>query len=394
MLGGYKISQLQQEKNSNVRLNNGAHPELETEQDGAVAKAGAASGDLLDLVEAVEEEAVSEQAEQIAEDRAWLSHRLLNVRTLLSFALALGLLAFIFTRFDLDPAEIWQVLKETNLLFFAAGFVVYYSAFILRGLRWRTLLSNVGLTRKAGYSIPGVAGLIEIIYLSWFVNCIVPAKLGDAYRSYLLKRNADVSFSRTIGTILAERIIDLLILFSLLCVSAFLTFQGRLPGDMNLVLAFGALLVVIILGGLIALRGFSQQLLKLIPERYRSKFQHFQHGTLQSFRRRSIPMLIGFTASIWLLEGGRLFFVTQALDQGHLITLPIVIFIALASSLLTTLPVTPGGIGLVEGAVVVVLVWVGVDQPTAISIALLDRLINYWSIVVGGLVVYLVSKKK
>jgi hypothetical protein len=72
----------------------------------------------------------------------------------------------------------------------------------------------------------------------------------------------------------------------------------------------------------------------------------------------------------------------------------VVIFIALASSLLTTLPFTPGGIGLVEGAVVGVLKLFGVDDNTAISIALLDRLINYWSIVIGGFIVYLLSRRK
>src|SRR3712207_7067169 len=40
-----------------------------------------------------------------------------------------------------------------------------------------------------------VLGISEIVMLSWFANCIVPAKLGDAYRAYLLKRTAGVSFS-------------------------------------------------------------------------------------------------------------------------------------------------------------------------------------------------------
>jgi len=35
-----------------------------------------------------------------------------------------------------------------------------------------------------------------------------------------------------------------------------------------------------------------------------------------------------------------------------------------------------------------------VDQPTAISIALLDRLINYWSIIAGGIIVYIASHRK
>jgi uncharacterized protein (TIRG00374 family) len=96
---------------------------------------------------------------------------------------------------------------------------------------------------------------------------------------------------------------------------------------------------------------------------------------------------------IWLLEGGRLFFVTRSLD-AHEVTLSAVIFIALLSSLVTTIPATPGGAGLVEGAVALSLGLFLTDQHLAVSIALLDRLINYWSLIVGGLVLYLISRRK
>jgi glycosyltransferase 2 family protein len=76
------------------------------------------------------------------------------------------------------------------------------------------------------------------------------------------------------------------------------------------------------------------------------------------------------------------------------VTLSAVIFIALLSSLLTTLPLTPGGVGVVEGAVTVALGLFLNDPTLALSIALLDRLINYWSLVVGGFVLYLVSKRR
>lgn len=331
-------------------------------------------------------------AEEITDDQSWLAHRLRDPRTIFSFLLALALLVFIFTRFDVKPGEIWGVIQHANLAIFALAFVVYYSAFVLRALRWEKLLANVGFVRERGYKIPSIPGLIEIIYLSWFVNCIVPAKLGDAYRSYLLKRAAGISFSRIIGTILAERMIDILILFSLLLASALLTFQGRVPTELNLTIAFGGLLVVVLLIGLAAMRRFGHVVERLVPSRFREKYVKLQEGTLQSFRRRSLPTLIGYTAMIWLLEGGRLFFVTRSLDTH--IDLAVVIFIALASSLLTTLPLTPGGVGLVEGAVFVVLRTVGVDDATALSIALLDRLINYWSIVGGGIIVYVASHRK
>src|SRR4051794_24936429 len=85
--------------------------------------------------------------EQIAEDRFWLVHRLRDPRTLLSFGLAIALLVFIFTRFDLDPAEVWQTIRQANPAYLLLGFVIYYLAFVLRGLRWQTILANVGFTR-------------------------------------------------------------------------------------------------------------------------------------------------------------------------------------------------------------------------------------------------------
>lgn len=333
--------------------------------------------------------------EDIAEDRAWLSHKLLNVRTLISFVLAIGIIAFLFTRLDINVAETWKTMLTADPLFFATGFLVYYSAFWLRAARWKMLLGNVS-GRQETKNMPGINGIVEIIYLSWFVNCIVPAKLGDAYRSYLLKRNAGVSFSSTIGTILAERVIDLLVLFGLLTMSFTLVGQGRLSTskdfNLGLVMLLGTAMVAALLVGLVGLRFFGHLILRFVPTRYKPKFTQFQNGILRSFKRRSIPILLGYTIVIWLLEGGRLFFVTRSLDAST-VTLSAVIFIALLSSLLTTLPLTPGGMGVVEGAVTLAL-GLFVDHQLAISIALLDRLINYWSLIAGGLVLYLISRRR
>ena len=57
-------------------------------------------------------------------------------------------------------------------------------------------------------------------------------------------------------------------------------------------------------------------------------------------------------------------------------------FVALMSALLTTLPITPAGLGVVEAAVIVVLKLVDMDASMAGSIAILDRLIGYWSLII------------
>ncbi len=339
---------------------------------------------------------LAKPVEDIAEDRAWLSHKLLNPRTIISFVLAIGIVIFIFTRLNIDPLQTWGTMVTADPWFLLTGFLVYYSAFWLRAARWKQLLNNVGYEKENGTRLPSINGLVEIIYLSWFVNCIVPAKLGDAYRSYLLKRNSGVSFSTTIGTILAERVIDLLILFGLLVASFTLVGQRLATNrglDLNLVLITGAAMVVILLAGLVGLRFFGHVIIHFVPHRLKEKFTSFQKGMLMSFKRRSLPALLGYTIVIWLLEGGRLFFVTRSLD-AHVVTLSAVIFIALLSSLLTTLPLTPGGAGIVEGAVTLALGLFLENEHLAFSIALLDRLINYWSLIVGGLVLYLISRRR
>ena len=335
--------------------------------------------------------------EDISEDRSWLSHKLLNVRTLFSFALAIGLIVFLFTRLDINVATTWSTILTADPLILLTGFLVYYSAFWLRATRWKVLLQNAGHGRQDSEKpLPSTNGLVEIIYLSWFVNCIVPAKLGDAYRSYLLKRNSGISFSSTIGTIFAERVVDLLVLFGLLGASFALVGQRLASqGDVNLtlVMLFGAGMVLALIAGLIALRFFGHVVLRFVPQRFKTKFTQFRQGILHSFKRRSLPTVLGLTVVIWFLEAARLFFVTRSLD-AHVVTLSAVIFIALLSSLLTTLPLTPGGAGVVEGAVTVALGLFLKDHNMAVSIAILDRLINYWSLVVGGLILYLISKRR
>ena len=67
---------------------------------------------------------------------------------------------------------------------------------------------------------------------------------------------------------------------------------------------------------------------------------------------------------------------------------------ALVASLLTAIPFTPAGLGLVELGVVGILTLIyGVDQEQAAAIALLDRAISVLSIIVLGSIAYVLSSK-
>lgn len=341
---------------------------------------------------AVQDEPTTEDVER---EGFSLERSLRNPRTIISFVAAIAIIVFIFRGLDIDVAQIWSYIRNANIGLFLLAVAVFYATFPLRAFRWRLLLDNAGVPVQAGRrSWATLPALMEYIYLSWFANCIVPAKLGDAYRGYLLKHNGSVSFSRTFGTIFTERLLDMVMLFTLLVLSAWSVFGARVPENARWIFGFGLALVVAIVAGLAAMRFLSPFIRRLVPDRLESKYAAFEAGTLGALKPSRLPLLLGLTSLVWLCESLRLFLVIEALG-GLSLGLPSAIFVALMGSLLTTVPATPGGLGVVEGGVTGVLsALFRVATPVAAAVAVLDRVINYWSIVFGGLIVYLLSKRK
>jgi glycosyltransferase 2 family protein len=348
-----------------------------------------------------------EDREVVADESDPLAKRFLNVRTLLSFIIGLAILGFVLSRVEVNVAEISARLAQTNLPLFLSAIALYYLTFPIRALRWQQLLANVGYANgnhgsEANngriFRLPSVVGLAEIVLLSWFANCIVPAKLGDAYRAYLLKSTAGVSFSKTFGTILAERIIDMLLLFSLLAGSVLLAFSGALPPQVLSIMQSGLVLVGLVVVGLMAMRNMGGFISRLVPKRFRAHYALFEQGTLGSFQ--AMPLVLTYSVLGWAIEAGRLYLVCLSLGLAGL-SPAIILFVALASALLTTLPITPAGLGFVESAIVGILLLAaglglapGVDPNTAASVAILDRVISYWSLIVSGVILYLFTRKR
>ncbi len=280
-----------------------------------------------------------------------------------------------------------SILSADPLLLLAA-FLVYYLGFPLRGFRWVLLLRGTGFRLS-------VRDSTEIIFLSWLVNCLVPAKLGDVYRAYLLKLNSPVSLSRTFGTVFIERILDLFAIAILGLAAGFWSFRLGLPPAIQVVVVLAVVVVVVLAIGLFTLRNFGRRILSRlpIPERFLDFYDRFEEGVFNAVERRYIPLLGITTVAIWMTEALRLWFVVEALGYPDVsLGLSGATFVALIGSLLTAVPLSPAGLGIVELGVVGVLVAAyGIPLQEATTIALVDRAISVLSIVVFGSIAYAVS---
>jgi uncharacterized protein (TIRG00374 family) len=314
-----------------------------------------------------------------------LGSKVLRPHTVISFGIAVAIVFFFVRRLDVEPSAVWRNIRHANIGLYLGAAVLYYLSFLARAVRWRWMLAQAGLSEEHGYEIPAKRGMVEIFLLSWFVNCVVPAKLGDAYRCYLLKRRSGAPISRTLGTILAERLTDLVVLFLTMAVAGVVAFRGHLPDEATRTLLIGSVLLAI--GGL-AIAGLwfgRNTVAQRLPERVRAQFQHLHDAIFACLRRPARP--IGIAVLIWAADGLRLYLVAVSLGGG--VSIAVAAFVALMSALLTTLPITPAGLGVVEVAMVGILKLVDVEASLAGSIAVMDRLLTYWSLVAVGLILYL-----
>ena len=313
-----------------------------------------------------------------------LRRRFLRPQTLISFAVAVAILIFVGLRLNLDPRAVWDQARRANPGLYALAFVAWYSTFFVRAVRWRLMLGRAGIDAAHGYRLPGLGGMLEILLLSWFANCVVPAKLGDAYRSYLLKQDTGAPFSTGLGTVVAERLIDLVVLFAMMTTAVIIVFSGHFPAEAQQAFVLGLILLAIAAIGL-GVMWFSRHWLeRLLPDRFMDQYRRLHAAIFASLRRPQL--FVGMSVIIWLLEGLRFWLVAASLDA----TLPLAtaVVIAFMGSLLTTIPVTPAGLGVVElGTGAVLTQVIGVEPTLAGSIILLDRVIGYWSLILIGLVV-------
>ncbi len=339
--------------------------------------------------------AAEEDGVEISSAQLSIRKRLLNWRTLLPLVIVLAFLIYTAQKLQINPGQTWTAMRSANLGFFLAALLIYYLSLPVRTLRWRLLLNNVGYSRESQPPLPPFGILFEIFFTSWFANVVVPAKLGDVYRAYLLRQESGVSATRTFGTVLAERLLDLSVLLLLFLSAIIISLRENLPAFLRTGLYITLALVLVGISALFLLRIFRAQIRRFVPARFQGYYDHLQEGTLGSFKR--LHLLLPLTVIVWFCEAGRFFFIALSLNliAGSLLHIGASsMFIALGEALLTIVPFTSGGIGLVEGGMLAMLALFTPARNLAAASVLLDRAISLLSILIVGLIVFLIGSAR
>lgn len=271
-----------------------------------------------------------------------------------------------------DAPRFPSAAADWALLVAALG--VYLAATLIRGWRWHVILRVDGIEHKR-------RDALSLVCVGYMGNTVLPARGGEVLRVVLLAQRTDARKREILGSIVAERLLDAIVLLALFALLTFVGVAGSPTGALPAVLAVAGLLVLFV-GVRVYLR-----------LRVAGKLVGFA-DRVRPVVRASRPLLgrVGVelaaaTTVVWLLEA--VIFVLVAQSLGVSFSIVEALFINVLASFFALVPAAPGYVGTFDAAVIFGLKALSVTGGTAVAFALLVRFVLFVPITVIGLVLLL-----
>ena len=151
---------------------------------------------------------------------------------------AIALICLIWVFHDVDIKELIRSIDTINWWWVAGAIVLDIFSYLCQGMRWRLLLHPIGRISTLQAT--------QAIYAGLFVNEILPMRLGEILRIYLVSRWAPARFAAVIPSILVERFFDIIWLALALGITVFAVPLPKYLVDSEEMLGFTALAATVL----------------------------------------------------------------------------------------------------------------------------------------------------
>jgi glycosyltransferase 2 family protein len=245
---------------------------------------------------------------------------------------------------------------------------LYALATVVRSERWQRLLEDEGATPRR----PDTYALTVVGYMG---NNVLPARAGDAIRVVLMAPRANTSNRTVIGTLVAERLLDIAVLLVLFVVVGY-GLLGNVGRDKIEYIAIGA--VVVVIGAAVAWRLVSRN------EKLHALLAPMASATLGLRKAHHGLPLLGMTFVIWAIEAGVWMSVGAAVGFGMT---PIEgLYLVALASVFSMIPSGPGYAGTQDAAVAIGIKAIGGTGGIKVGYLLMLRFVIVVPITLLGLI--------
>ncbi|HEY9722348.1 MAG TPA: lysylphosphatidylglycerol synthase transmembrane domain-containing protein [Oscillatoriaceae cyanobacterium] len=307
---------------------------------------------------------------------------------LIGLILSAVCLYLVFRKVDLHA--LWASMSALRYGYLVGAIAVFLTTFAVRTVRWQALL-------HPAKAIP-FRRLSSVLFIGYMANNILPARLGEFVRAYVLGRKEGVRKSTTLATIFIERIFDglslLFILGLLILAHKVGLISNRLPPQL---ITGGLLASLIFLGafGFVAalefVPGMEALLGNLIRRFAPAKAAPKLESVLSAFVGgvaclRSLKRLIFVFATslvVWGIEGSTYSLMGRAFHMHQPLTAFFVTMVLV--NLAAIVPSAPGQVGTFQFFCVLGLGMFGVSQVAALSYGLVLNMAEYLPVTLLGI---------
>ncbi|PSQ25935.1 glycosyl transferase [Halobacteriales archaeon QS_9_68_17] len=307
----------------------------------------------------------------------------------------------------LDPAAVLDHMAGADRGPVAVSALVYLLSWPLRGARYRDILSELGYQERVGF-------LTGAVFISQTGNLVFPARAGDAVRAYVVKARRSIPYPTGFASLAVERVFDLLtitalagtVLLGLVATGEAGALQSAVLGTdrdsgqvaVAVAAAVGAAAIAAVVAIVASARSDRNLVREGVTRLSSDSYAEYVAGVVEQFAGdvqavasdgRAFARVGASSLLIWGLDVLTAILVLAAFD-GVALSLPTLLavgfFAVSVGNLAKVLPLSPGGIGLYEGAFSVLVVGLTpIGWGVALGAAIVDHAVKNAVTVAGGL---------
>lgn len=313
--------------------------------------------------------------------------------------LAVGVIFLLLMVMLVGPGQIWDALKTANIYYVILAIIIQFVIIWLWNTRWSIICKSLDIPHK---QMP----LFAMTIVGLAINDLTPSGRsgGEPIRAYLLSRSSSVEFKKTFATVMADKLCDTFP-FMVLAIFAisYLMFYLHLSTALFSLLMIALVVFIIALIFIIFICINESFGIKTIQWVFR-QLRRFISRDLDKYEDIATTSLVGFQSSllylmndykllawasvisfvVWFLELLRVYVVFLAF--GVHVSLGMIAAVFLVSTLIGIIPILPGGLGSIDGVMILLYSLAGVSTSISTAATLVERMISLWMVIIIGVI--------
>lgn len=312
----------------------------------------------------------------------------MNWKFWVGIGVSVVLVFFLFR--GVDYHKLWEASSHANLYLWIPVFLIQYLLMLIRALRWQYLMKPLKEI--------GVGSLFSATTIGFMANNLLPARMGEFVRAYVISQKEGLSVTSSFATIVVERIFDIIaVLLLTMFVFLFLDLPGGVSEIKGMVRAGAIGLMILSIAAVLFLYILVRHhekaisvfriVLKPVPEKIQEQAVLFLGSLAKGLKivkgGRSLLMVSLYTILNWLLSATPIYIIT--LSFGFILPFSSALLILVLLAFAVSVPSSPGYVGPFHAAIYLGLGLYGIGKEEAIGMAIVLHLAQFVPLVVLGL---------